>query len=553
MIGTCPVTATRLRELVTGVRTAPELDALARALPGCFHLVASINGVVRVQGSLAGLRRVFHTRVEGVPVAGDRADVLAGLAGPRVDEQTLAVWVACGALVPPPVGERSGWQGVRMLAPDHYLRIDPDGAVSEPRWWQPPRPQLGLTAGSGAVRAALETAVAARRPSQGRLSADLSGGMDSSSLCFLAARAGMPDLLTFRRAEADVANDDAVFAAHAMSRLPRAEHLVLPQADIPDIFADPGATGDTEAPYRLAHGLARIRHNVGLLVSRGARHHLAGHGGDELFRSPLPYLHPLLRRRPLTAIRWVRGYRALHRWPLAATVSALALGGGLGAWWHQQARQLSNGPPPRRRPDLGWGKPLRAPVWVTPAALDAAKTVLHTTGDQAQPLGSDRGQHADLAALRMMTPQYRQLGRVYADGGLRLELPYLDDRVVEAVLAVHPYERTTPRRYKPLLVEAMRPILPEQIAARTTKGEFGKEVYDGLRRHLPEVLEVFADSALAAHGLINPDLLRRQLLAPQVDNTVVQAMSVLLGCETWLRATQTPSSLGRNNVAAASL
>lgn len=538
VIGLCPITATRLADLVARVRTAAELDAVARALPGCCHLMASIDGVVRVQGSLTGVRRVFHTRIDRVPVAGDRADVLAMVAGSGIDEQALAVRVACGPQVPPPVGEYTMWRGVRALAPDHYLRIDPRGTVSEVRWWQAPEPEMPLTIGARAVSQALETAVAARRPVHGRLSADLSGGMDSTSLCFLAARAGMSDLLTFRWAEADMANDDAVFAAHAASELRQAEHVVVAQAEMPDIFADARDTGDVEGPYRFTRTLARTRHTATLLATYSAQQHLAGHGGDELFHNPPAYLHPLLRRRPFTAITHVRGYRALYRWPWAFTVSGLTCDGDLGAWWHRQAQQLTTGPLARRTPPLGWGYPLRAAVWVTPAAADVARAVLHFTGNEARPLATDRGQHVALTMLRMMGPAYRQLSRVFATAGLRLELPYFDDRVIEAALAVRPYERTTPWRYKPLLVQAMQGILPDVIAARTTKGEFGEDIRIGLRRHLGEILALFADSALAAHGLINPDLLRGALLKPQADNVAVFALEDLLGCETWLRTAQ---------------
>ena len=58
-------------------------------------------------------------------------------------------------------------------------------------------------------------------------------------------------LLTFRWAEVDVANDDAAFAAHAATELPLAEHLVLPQDQMPRVFADPGAASDIEAPVLL--------------------------------------------------------------------------------------------------------------------------------------------------------------------------------------------------------------------------------------------------------------------------------------------------------------
>ncbi|MGH3802516.1 MAG: asparagine synthase-related protein, partial [Pseudonocardiaceae bacterium] len=169
------------------------------------------------------------------------------------------------------------------------------------------------------------------------------------------------------------------------------------------------------------------------------------------------------------------------------------------------------------------------------------RAVLHCTGDQARSLVVDRGQHVTLAVLRMMGTHYRQLARLFTTAGLHLQLPYFDDRVVEAVLAVRQDERRAPWRYQPLLVEAMRPILPEVIAARPTKRGCDEDLRVGLRRHLPRILNLFADSALATHGLINPDLLRCALQAPQVDNATVLALEDLLGCETWLRAAQSPS------------
>ncbi|HKR49330.1 MAG TPA: asparagine synthase-related protein [Pseudonocardiaceae bacterium] len=527
VIGSCPVTATRLTDLVRSVRTVAELDSVAQALPGSFHLVTSMDGVVRVQGNATGLRRVFTTRIQGIPIAGDRADVLARMAGAGVDEQVLAVRVACWSRMPLPLAQRCLWRGVRALAPDHYLRIDSSGTVSELRWWQPPEPDLALTTGASAVRQALETAIAARRPSRGRLSTDLSGGLDSTSLCFLAAQAGPPDLLTFRCTEAD---DDAAFAA---SGLRHAKHVVLGPADMPGIFAGIADIGDTEAPYPFIRSLARVRHSARLLAAHGAEMHLAPHGGDELFHTPTAHLRSLLGRRPVTAITQMPGYQALRHWPSGGT------GYGL----------TRSGPPP-------W-----IPAWVTPAAVDIAQTMLHSTGDQAHPPIASCGYPLTLAILRMMGTHYRQLPRVFATDGLRLELPYFDDRVVEAVLAIRQDERRTPwrhkpLRHKPLLIEAMRPILPEVVVAGSPTGGCHRggcrdNLRGGLGRHLPRILNLFADSALAAHGLINPDLLRDALLTPQVGNAAVSALEDLLGCETWLRATQTASR--RRNSAAAAL
>ncbi|MEU5213369.1 lasso peptide isopeptide bond-forming cyclase [Streptomyces sp. NPDC020742] len=544
VIGVCPVTATRLSELTARVRTVADVDALAAALPGACHVAASVDGAVRVQGSVTGLRRVFHARVHGLTVAADRADVLAAMTGAGVDDTALAVRVACGGPVPPPLSELPLWTGVSVLAPDHYLVWD-DGRARPVRWWRPPAPERTLADGAEAVREALGAALHDRGPAEGRLSSDLSGGMDSTSLCFLAART-VPDLLTFRWGEAEAGNDDAAFARESIDALDRAEHLVVPPADLPALFADPATPMDSEEPYPFVRTAARTRHTARLLADRGSRRHLAGHGGDELF-TPFPgYLHPLLRRRPLTALRHVRGYAALKRWPLLHTLAALTRPGDEASWWRAQAEHLTDPPPRKRRPSTGWGLwSLRAPSWATGTAVEAARTALRDTAAHSRPLSPDLGQHQLLLAVRTAAPWYRLLARPFADAGVQLDSPFFDDRVVEAVLGVRAHEHAGPWRYKPLLADAMHGIVPPTVLGRSTKGEFSEEASSGLRRNLPALLAMFDDSVLAARGLIDPAVLRARLLAPQADNAMGIALESLIGCETWLRAATRPTPAWR--------
>ncbi|WP_218952439.1 asparagine synthase-related protein [Amycolatopsis anabasis] len=544
VIGSRPVTATRLTELIARVRRVADLDTLVRGLSGSAHVVAEVDGVLRVQGSgPAGLRRVLHTRVGDAVVAGDRADVLAAVTGADIDERVLAARVACGALVPPPLNDLPFWHGIRAVAPDHYLRIDHrTGTAEAVRWWCPPVPEQSMAEGAGAVREALRTAVAARVSGAGNVSADLSGGMDSTSLCFLTAEI-QPEALqvTFRWAESDASNDDGVYAVHAATALPTTiEHLVLPAVGPPWDFDNPSDLADTETPFPFARVQARFRHTAEFLTGRGARVHLAGQGGDELFDEFPHYLHDLLRRRPWTALKHIRGFGALLHWPLPAVLAALHDPQDLPGWWRAQADQLTAPPPARYTPDLGWGHPLRAQTWSTPTAIDATRDLLYELAEQASPLAPQRGQHTTLAVLRMAGSGYRQMLRLFTTGGIQLDMPFLDTSVIEAALAVRAHERRTPWRYKPLLAEAMRGILPDTIAGRATKGHFSEDLRLGLKRNLPAILDLFTDSALAAHGLIDPDALRSRLLAPQVDHATTFALEHLLGAETWLRNTHTP-------------
>ena len=81
VIGRSAVTATELHAAIKPVRTTGDVDRLAGGLSGSFHLVAAVGGQVRVQGSVSGFRRVFHTRTAGVTLASDRATSLRAWPG----------------------------------------------------------------------------------------------------------------------------------------------------------------------------------------------------------------------------------------------------------------------------------------------------------------------------------------------------------------------------------------------------------------------------------------------------------------------------------------
>jgi asparagine synthase (glutamine-hydrolysing) len=534
VFGFCPITTTRLTALSRQVRGLSDLDTLTRALPGSAHLVASVHGQVRFQGTVTGTRQVFTTRLDGVPIACDRADVLALMIGARPDEDLLATAVTFAHFVTP-LSERSWWTGVHSVPADSYVVLPAEGAARTVPWWTAPEPDIPLHVGATNVRDALSDAVIARIPAGGRLSADLSGGMDSTSLCFLAAE-HTTDLLTFRWTEGSVLNDDPMYAAAAARLLRDAEHLELRGDDCPPVFAPPYDMPGIEAPQMMTRGTNRVRHSMRLLSAHGAAAHMTGHGGDELFTGSGAYLRTLIRREPLRALRALRVHRALGRWPLIPTLIDLMDTQDLAAWWREAADKITAPMPPRRGPSLGWALPVRATPWSTPEAIRRTRQELYRVADEVVLMAQDRGQHEAMTLLRTSGPSYRWLSRDYAAHGLRLDLPYLDDRVVEATLAVRPYERYTPWRFKPLLAEAMRGRVPELILARYTKGDYEEGVQRALQQHVPDLLDLFADSELAARGLIDVDALRTALRTPpHGDDDLTANLEATLGAEIWLR------------------
>ncbi|MCB5907694.1 asparagine synthase-related protein [Streptomyces pinistramenti] len=534
VFGLSAITPERLAALISPVRGLPDVDRVARRLPGSAHVVASVHGQVRFQGTVTGTRCVFAACVDEVPVAADRADVLARMTGAEPDEELLAAGVTHGMFFAP-LSERSWWRGVHQVAADSYLAIPGNGAARTVRWWNPPEPDVPLAQGAAQVRESLREAVAQRQTHQGRLSADLSGGMDSTSLCFLAAE-HHPDLLTFRWNGGSAINDDPRYATQAERSLAHAEHLTVPETDAPPVFAPPYSLPDTEAPRALTRGMNAIRSEIRLLVEHGATRHMAGHGADELFTGSAAYLHTLFRRSPFAALRQLRAHRALYRWPLASSLSGLLRGEDLGAWWRRCADGLGRPAPPSPAPALDWGVQVPATPWATGDAVKTTQTIFYGVADQVAPLAQDRGQHEALTALRSAGPALRLLGREFAAEGLRLELPYLDDRVAEAALSIVPHERYTPWRYKPVLATAMRGLVPDVILDRTTKGDCEESVDRALQEHIPDLLELFTDSLLARRGLIDPARLRTTLLTPPRSGDVWSAqLEATLGAELWLR------------------
>jgi asparagine synthase (glutamine-hydrolysing) len=158
--------------------------------------------------------------------------------------------------------------------------------------------------------------------------------------------------------------------------------------------------------------------------------------------------------------------------------------------------------------------------------------------DQArttQPLASGRGQHRELETMRFVSRMTRQFDQLAARLGITLAAPYYDDRVIEAGLAVRPQERITPWRYKPLIVEAMRGIVPDQSLARQTKANGSCDASPGLRRHRAELLALWEDSRLARLGLIDANALRELCTRPLPPELEFGGLDQTVACEVWLR------------------
>ena len=534
VLGSCAIEPTELVRRVARLRDVVQLDAFAESLAGSFHLVAAMDGRLRVQGSASGLRRLYYAEVEGIQVAADRADVLAALTDAAVDERQVAVRLLWPT--PHPLLDTPMWHGVHGVPAGRYLLVERDGrTVRLPRWWSVPAPTQPLSEGAPLVRDALADAVRVRTAAGGVVSCDLSGGLDSTSLCFLAAD-GDAKVVASTWPGLDPADDDLVWARRAAAHLPGVAHLVWPAEESPLVYERLLDIDDPlDEPTIGMMDRARVLSHLPRLAAAGSRLHLTGIGGDHVTWCSEAYYHRLLRRAPVTAIRQLRGFRALFNWPLQPTLTALADRRPYRRWLADAADGLRGPLPEPVVGTLGWNGPPRLFPWVTGRATDLVEQTIRAAAQTAEPLGDDRGMHTDIEQILTTTRIVRQWEQMSHRTGLPMASPFFDDRVINACLAVRPQERVTPWRYKPLLVEAMRGIVPDECLARTTKAQAALDAARGLREHRADMIAMWEDSRLAKLGLVDRDHLIRLTERPDDPQLRHAVLYTTIGCEVWLR------------------
>lgn len=516
------------------VRTPAQLDGLARSLHGSHYLLASLDGQLRVQGTLSALRQVHYATIDGVTVAADSPLRLVRTDPAQLDEQAVAARLLNE--VPWPLDNVPLWRGTQQLPQHSCLEIGRDGRALVREWWSPPEPELPLPVGAPRIRDALREAVRARTHDVDKITSDLSGGMDSTSVAFLAAE-DSARLLVSREATPDLSNDDGVWADRAAAMLPNSEYRITPWEEQPFQLA-----GLLRPDFDLEEPLEFIRtRDHEILQARksaewGSTRHLTGHGGDQLFLPSPPGLHTLVRRHPRRALRAVRANTAMMRWKMLPTFRELADNSSYGQWLTSAAASLTAPPPKFDVAAIGWGSSLRMAPWATRDAVDAVRGQLRGAAEDVVPLASSRGDHEVLHFVRGCGDTMRQVDRISRRYGVSWESPFLDDRVVEATLAVRVDHRNVPGSYKPALAAAMRGVVPDELIQRPTKAEYSAEVYEGLRRHQDELMDICDDLKLAELGLVDAEALRSSLLRSHPGPRTMVPLMPTLACESWLRS-----------------
>ncbi len=417
------------------------------------------------------------------------------------------------SVIPAP---RTIFRGVRSLPPGRILHVG-DGKIEESIYWSPRRAaEAPVDQGEARVRlrAALEASVAARLRGDVPVGAFLSGGIDSTIITGLAARASDAPLRTFNIGFEGQSAFDERDCAREAARYHGTIHteIVLdPREALREVET---LLGEMDEPFADSSAVPTS------LLSRHTRSQvkvaLSGDGADELFAGYWKYVGesfaeryarvPPRLRRALSRLagslpddrRSARGesLRRIRKF-LSRFESDPALRHV--AWMQvftpmQRRDLLADGPTVAAQEAEESPEENLVRLYRTARSPDSLGAMLET--DLRHTLPSDMLTKVDRMSMRH---------------GLEVRTPFLAPNVISLALAMPSQWKLRGRRRKAILVDACADLIPPSLRNRPKRG-FELPVAEWFRGDLKALLaETLSEETVRRQGIFRPDAVRRLL------------------------------------------
>jgi asparagine synthase (glutamine-hydrolysing) len=399
-------------------------------------------------------------------------------------------------------------QGVRKLAPGHWLRLGEDGVQVEQYWDVPLRPFLGPQSEAIATLTDLiADAVRLRLVSDVPLGAFLSGGIDSSTIVAAMSQATAQPIRTFSIGFGEQSYNELPYARLVAAQFGAIHHEEILEPDISAMAI--------RLLNHLDEPLADFSIFPTFLVSAVASQHvkvvLSGDGGDELFGGYDAYvaqhtdryyrhLPHLLRHKTLPALfdmippqpakkglinkskRFVEGAALPADWQHTRWMSFMSAADKATLYHPELARQLNG------RAGLAFVEP----------------HFHHSQG--RDPLAQQ--QYVDVKTY-LADNILTKVDRMSMAASIEARVPLLDYRLVEFALNLPPQWKMQRGQTKLILRQAMHGRLPAAVLTKPKQG-FSIPLKQWLRGPLrPLLTDTLSPTAVARRGLFQPATVAR--------------------------------------------
>ena len=401
----------------------------------------------------------------------------------------------------------TGLRGIHKLQPGHLLVAEDGGEPTIERWWEPSPVEESHSEEEWLerVRAALDEAVRRRLVADVPLGALLSGGIDSSIVVALMARASSDPVRTFSVGFTDERYDERSYARLVAERYgTRHEELVV-EPDAAELLVRVARSWDE--PFGDSSALPTA------IVCEHARRHvtvaLTGDGADEAFAGyeryravglagALDRVPPALSRAAARSLRLLPAARREPRSPLFRAARFLETAASPPASRYGRLMEVL---PAGLRQGL-WSEDVLAEIGAPRSAAEllGVPPAPGITGLQLLDLHTylpgDLLVKADIASMA---------------SSLELRSPFLDHHVVELALGLPDSLKFGGRRGKIALRRAFASVLPNEIQSRGKKG-FGVPVSRWFRHELRgPARDLLLDGTARGRGLFRPAALEALL------------------------------------------
>ena len=424
--------------------------------------------------------------------------------------------------------DASIFEGVRKLPPGHFLRWR-DGRAEVKQYWQVDARETFKGSEADAVAAlgsVLEEAVCSHMVSDVPLGAFLSGGVDSSAVVGMMARASSRPVQTFSIGFDDPAFDELEHARVVAKHFGTDHHEFVVRPDGLSILED--LVGHFDEPFADSSAIPTW------YVSEIARRHvtvvLSGDGGDELFGGYDRYLpHPRVAQFDRLPLPGLRGAAALA-WPLLPH----------GATGKNFLRHVAKDPAGRYMDSIAMFQADERAALYAPGA----RAAIHAASEAALAQHFDRFSALphDSQMMRFDFETYlpedvlTKVDRMSMAHSIETRVPLLDNQVIDFAATLPAHLKIHNGRRKHILKETLRPMLPPGILDRKKQG-FGVPLGTWFRGGLTGLFSDVLDAPRTKQrGYFEPAFVSRLLkehLAGQRDHTL--RLWQLLVFELWHR------------------
>jgi asparagine synthase (glutamine-hydrolysing) len=464
-----------------------------------------------------GVRPLFVAELDGDLAFGSEAKALLRHPSARreLDPLGLVEAFTIWSVLP----DRSAFVGVRELAPAHYLRWGPDGAVEERRWWDLQFPRVGERREEsehelvGELTELLTDATRIRLRADVPVAAYLSGGLDSSATAAL-ARSLYPDTLNsfgigFRDPLFDESAYQDRFVADLGTSLTR---VVVDSPDIAELL--PRAVELSEKPT-LRTALAPLLRLSRAVREAGLKVVITGEGADELFGGYDIYRENKVRHF------WARVPDSTIRPLLFARLNEFLgkdlkrSGAFLAGFYRRGLEDVDDPLYSHRLRFANTARSLRlfAPGVLEDAAragdsLERVRERLPAGFAELTPLG--KAQYLEIVTFLSSYLLHSQGDRMLMGHSVEGRFPFLDYRVAEFAAALPDRMKVRWLEEKYLLRKAAEPLLPAEISARRKRPYRAPIVSAFVGPRAPDyVSELLAHGRLEDAGIFAPEAVAR--------------------------------------------